>query len=109
VSDWLRIVKKRHIAKAWRREDLRLPCHCDFCRVAIFAACGRGSAANMAALQGHDCCDRARRIDTYRRVRDIQADRGAGAEQPCKTVYKAADEPERDRPNLAPAQKVPGE
>jgi hypothetical protein len=30
-------------------------------------------------------------------------------EQPRKTVYKAADETESDRPNLAPIQKVPGE
>jgi hypothetical protein len=30
-------------------------------------------------------------------------------EQPQKTVYKAADETESDRPNLAPTQKVPGE
>jgi hypothetical protein len=30
-------------------------------------------------------------------------------EQPQKTLYKAADETDDDRPNLAPVQKVPGE
>jgi len=91
VSDWLRIVKKRHIAKAWRREDLRLPCHYDFCRAATFAACGLAGSIFVGA------CGMFK--PTGEQVR----------EQPSKTIYKAADETESERPNLTPAQKVPGE
>ena len=55
--------------KAWRREDSGQAGHYDFYRAAIFAACWCGWAANMAALQEHDCCDRARRADVFRRLR----------------------------------------
>ena len=71
------------------REDSRLPCHYAFRRAAIFAACGRGSAADMAALQGHDYGDRARRIDIFRSVRDVRAKRGAGARTTTKNSLQS--------------------
>ena len=65
----------------------------------------------MAASQGHDCCDRARRTDVFRGLRIDRAGGEQVREQSQKTVYKAAAEAESegDRPNLSPVQKVPGE